>query len=90
MKQEKIMSRKVIKENSKLNDKLHLIEEFMEKNNLRLIPTLIKDGKYQTKLLLTNGDRYFIFISSKGKEINEFPPREIGRYYLCDKFGNCL
>ena len=82
------MARKVLKENSQLNDRLHIIEELLEKSNIQIIPIIVKNQKYEKRLILKQNDRYFKFINDKGQEVNEFPPREIGRYYLCDKFGN--
>lgn len=73
-----------LKENSRLSLKIKAIEELMEKGKLKL---LISRGK-RPELLISDGSRYFIYVSQTNKRISEFPPEMIGNYYLCDQKGN--
>jgi hypothetical protein len=79
------MSNLILKENSKLASKIHSIEEFMERNNLRIV---ISKMKNKPDILLTDGKRYFIFINKQQQRVSEFPPRQLGSYHLCDEFGS--
>ena len=79
------MSNLILKENSKLASKIHSIEEFMERNNLRIV---ISKMKNKPDILLTDGKRYFIFINDNQQRVQGFPPKQFGKYHLCDEFGN--
>ena len=84
------MARKVLKENCKLSNKINSIEEFMEKNNLTLRFVLVKNIKYEVRMILSDGKRFFKFLDNNKNFINEFPPRQFGNFYLCDQFGEDL